>query len=143
MKLPKWVNTPIILGVVVLGLLVLALLTPLVVAILANSAPPLECPCRTTQGGSRCPYRSSRLCRSSRRLGGLYYTSRSFQLTREAQNETQKHANETSRLNAQTLALTERGQITDRYAKAVEMLGKNLRGRRLRPWSHHARQSRL
>jgi hypothetical protein len=56
-------------------------------------------------------------------LGGLYYTSRSFQLSREAQIEAQKHANETSRRNAETLALTERGQTTDRYAKAVQMLG--------------------
>jgi hypothetical protein len=58
-------------------------------------------------------------------LGGLYYTSRSFQLSREAQMEAQKHANETSRRNAETLALTERGQTTDRYATAVQMLGSS------------------
>jgi hypothetical protein len=56
-------------------------------------------------------------------LGGLYYTSRNFKLARDAQIAAQKQANETSGLSAQTLRLTERGQITDRYAKAVEMLG--------------------
>jgi hypothetical protein len=56
-------------------------------------------------------------------LGGLYYTSRTFRLSRSAQIEAQKHANETSRLSAETFRLNERGQITDRYAKAVEMLG--------------------
>jgi Pentapeptide repeats (8 copies) len=60
-------------------------------------------------------------------LGGLYYTSRTFRLSRDAQIEAQKHANETSRLNAETLRLNERGQITDRYSKAVEMLGSSSR----------------
>lgn len=60
-------------------------------------------------------------------LGGLYYTGRTFRLSRDAQIDAQKHANETSRLNAETLRLNERGQITDRYAKAVEMLGSQSR----------------
>src|SRR5262249_32427222 len=38
-------------------------------------------------------------------LGGLYYTSRTFEITRKAQVANQSHANETSRLNAETLRL--------------------------------------
>jgi Pentapeptide repeats (8 copies) len=56
-------------------------------------------------------------------LGGLYYTSGTFRLSRDAQIAARKYADETFRLSASTLRLSERGQITDRYAKAVEMLG--------------------
>jgi len=56
-------------------------------------------------------------------LGGLYYTSGTFRLSRDAQIAARKYADETLRLSTSTLHLTERGQITDRYAKAVEMLG--------------------
>lgn len=56
-------------------------------------------------------------------LGGLYYTSRTFRLSRDAQTDARKYADKTSRLSAETLHLNERGQITDRYSKAVEMLG--------------------
>jgi hypothetical protein len=56
-------------------------------------------------------------------LGGLYYTSGTFRLSRDAQIAARKYADETFRLSTSTLHLNERGQITDRYAKAVEMLG--------------------
>src|ERR1700730_10296204 len=56
-------------------------------------------------------------------LGGLYYTARTFRVSRDAPIDSSKYADETSRLSAQTLHLNERGQITDRYSKAVEMLG--------------------
>jgi hypothetical protein len=56
-------------------------------------------------------------------IGGLYYTARTFRVSRDAQIDARNYANETSRLSAQTLRLNERGQITDRYSKAVEMLG--------------------
>jgi hypothetical protein len=58
-------------------------------------------------------------------LGGLYYTSSTFRLSRDAQIAARKYADETFRLSASTLHLNERGQITDRYAKAVEMLGNS------------------
>lgn len=56
-------------------------------------------------------------------LGGLYYTSRTVRVSREAQNSANTYASETSRLSQQTLDLSERGQITDRYSKAVAQLG--------------------
>jgi hypothetical protein len=56
-------------------------------------------------------------------LGGLYYTARTYRISRDAQIDARKYADETSRLSAETLHLNERGQITDRYSKAVEMLG--------------------
>jgi hypothetical protein len=56
-------------------------------------------------------------------IGGLYYTSRTFRLSRDAQIAARKYAEETTRLGVDTLHLSERGQITDRYSKAVEMLG--------------------
>jgi Pentapeptide repeats (8 copies) len=56
-------------------------------------------------------------------IGGLYYTSRTFRLSRDAQIAARQYADETTRLSVETLRLSERGQITDRYSKAVEMLG--------------------
>jgi hypothetical protein len=56
-------------------------------------------------------------------LGGLYYTSKTFKVGRDAQIAAGDYANQTSRLGQETLALTERGQITDRYSKAVDQLG--------------------
>lgn len=56
-------------------------------------------------------------------LGGLYYTSRNFELSRKAQITAQENANEASHRSAEALGLSERGQITDRYSKSVEMLG--------------------
>jgi hypothetical protein len=58
-------------------------------------------------------------------LGGLYYTGRAFRVSRDAQADARKYADETSRLSAQTLHLNERGQTTDRYSKAVDMLGSS------------------
>lgn len=49
-------------------------------------------------------------------LGGLYYTDRTFHQSRVV------HA-DAARTAAQTLKLGEKGQLTDRYAKGVEMLG--------------------
>jgi hypothetical protein len=90
---------------------------PLVVAILADPAPTLECSCRRHKAAADVRTGVVTFIAVLGGLGGLYYTSRSFQLSREAQIEAQKHANETSRRNAETLALTElteRGQTTDR-----------------------------
>jgi Pentapeptide repeats (8 copies) len=56
-------------------------------------------------------------------LGGLYYTARTFRVSRDAQIDARKYADVTARMSAKTVDLNERGQITDRYAKAVEMLG--------------------
>src|SRR5215510_15089609 len=38
-------------------------------------------------------------------LGGLYYTSRTFRLSRDAQTDARKYADKTSRLSAETLHL--------------------------------------
>lgn len=51
------------------------------------------------------------------------YTAGSFRLNRTAQEETSRRAQETASHSAETLRLMEKGQITDRYSKAVEMLG--------------------
>jgi hypothetical protein len=56
-------------------------------------------------------------------LGGLYYTARAFRVSRDAQIDARNYADKTARMSAKTVDLNERGQITDRYAKAVEMLG--------------------
>jgi Pentapeptide repeats (8 copies) len=56
-------------------------------------------------------------------LGGLYYTSRTFRVGRDAQISASKYASETLRLSQETLRQSERGRITDRYSKAVEQLG--------------------
>jgi hypothetical protein len=46
--------------------------------------------------------------------GALFYTARNFTLSRR-----------TVELSQQTLALTERGQVTDRYTRAIEQLGSD------------------
>jgi len=56
-------------------------------------------------------------------LGGLYYTSRTFRVSREAQISASDYASQTLRLSQETLRQSERGRITDRYSKAVEQLG--------------------
>lgn len=56
-------------------------------------------------------------------LGGLYYTSKTFRASREAQDSASKTASEAAQLSQETFSLSERGQITDRYSKAVEQLG--------------------
>ena len=56
-------------------------------------------------------------------LGGLVFTGMSFRLSSRTQAETNRHAMENLRNATQAFELTRRGQITDRYAKAVEMLG--------------------
>jgi hypothetical protein len=59
-------------------------------------------------------------------IAGLYYTSRTVRLSREAQTSANRYANETSRLGQQTLALSEQGQITDRYSKRSSTWGARL-----------------
>jgi hypothetical protein len=44
-------------------------------------------------------------------------------VSRDAQIDARNYADKTARMSAKTVDLNERGQITDRYAKAVEMLG--------------------
>jgi hypothetical protein len=56
-------------------------------------------------------------------LGGLYYTSNTVRVSRAAQISASNYANETLRLTQATLLLSERGQITDRYSRAVDQLG--------------------
>jgi hypothetical protein len=56
-------------------------------------------------------------------LVGLYYTSKTVRVSRDAQISASKYANETSRLTQETLLLSGRGQITDRYSRAVDQLG--------------------
>jgi Pentapeptide repeats (8 copies) len=52
-------------------------------------------------------------------LGGLYYTAMTYRFANDK-------GQETAALTAGTLRLNERGQITDRYAKAIEMLGSSI-----------------
>jgi len=56
-------------------------------------------------------------------LGGLVFTGMSFRLSSRTQAETNRHAVTNLKNATKALRLTQRGQITDRYAKAVEMLG--------------------
>ena len=49
-------------------------------------------------------------------LVGLYFTAKTFRASRDAQIAASNYANE-------TLRLSERGEITDRYLRAVEQLG--------------------
>jgi Pentapeptide repeats (8 copies) len=49
-------------------------------------------------------------------LGGLYYTGRTFRLSKDAQIAERDYSQK-------TLRLSEEGQITDRYSKAVDQLG--------------------
>ncbi len=56
-------------------------------------------------------------------LGGLVFTGKSFRLSSQTQAETNRRAVENLVNATEALRLTERGQITDRYAKAVELLG--------------------
>jgi hypothetical protein len=51
-------------------------------------------------------------------LGGLYYTGRTFRLSRDAQAATNANT-------SKTLHLTEQGQITDRFTKAIDQLGSD------------------
>jgi hypothetical protein len=56
-------------------------------------------------------------------IGGLYYTANSFFLSQKTQKEASIRAQETASHSAETLRLMEKGQITDRYSRAVDMLG--------------------
>lgn len=56
-------------------------------------------------------------------MGGLYYTANSFSLSRETQKAARERDQATAINTAETLRLAENGQITDRYSRAVEMLG--------------------
>jgi Pentapeptide repeats (8 copies) len=124
MKRPKWVkNTAVVIGAGVLGAVILAWLALLLLPSWLTQHPHLSAPAERHKAAADARTGVVAFIAFLGGLGGLYYTSRSFQLTRESQLRAQEHANETSRLSADTFRLTERGQITDRYAKAVEMLG--------------------
>jgi hypothetical protein len=56
-------------------------------------------------------------------LGGLYFTSRTYRLSKDAQIADREYSNQTFRLSQETLRLSEEGQITDRYSKAVDQIG--------------------
>lgn len=122
MKLPKWGKNAILIGAVALGVVALALLTIWLLPAWLTQHPRLNGPERH-KAAADARTGVIALAGVLGALGGLYYTSRSFRLARDAQIAAQRQANETSSLSAKTLQLTERGQITDRYSKAVEMLG--------------------
>jgi Pentapeptide repeats (8 copies) len=50
--------------------------------------------------------------------GALFYTARNFALSRQ-------QAHDTAEAEGRTLQLTEQGQVTDRYTKAIEQLGSD------------------
>jgi uncharacterized protein YjbI with pentapeptide repeats len=55
--------------------------------------------------------------------GALIFTARNFTLSRRALELSQRTFEENSELSRRTLELTEQGQVTDRYTKAIEQLG--------------------
>lgn len=119
----KQVKAAALAGAVVLGVVVLGVLAVWLVPSWLTQHPPLANPSSQNKAVADARTGVIAFLAVLGGLGGLYYTSRTFRLSRDEQIDAQKHANETSRLNAETLRLNERGQITDRYSKAVEMLG--------------------
>jgi Pentapeptide repeats (8 copies) len=57
--------------------------------------------------------------------GALIYTARNFTLSRRQLELSQQAMEFTERGQRRTLELTEQGQVTDRYTKAIEQLGSN------------------
>jgi hypothetical protein len=56
-------------------------------------------------------------------FGALVFTARNFALQRRSLELSQKTFQESAVLARRTLELTEQGQVTDRYTKAIEQLG--------------------
>ena len=57
--------------------------------------------------------------------GALIYTARNFTLSRRQLELSQQAMELTEQRQRRTLELTEQGQVTDRYTKAIEQLGSN------------------
>ena len=57
--------------------------------------------------------------------GALYFTARNFVLSRHTLELSQRTLEENSQLSRRALELTEQGQVTDRYIKAIEQLGSD------------------
>lgn len=58
-------------------------------------------------------------------FGALLFTARNFALQRRSLELSQRTFEENAELARRTLELTEQGQVTDRYTKAIEQLGSD------------------
>ena len=122
--MPKPTKTVMSVGAAILAVIVLGALAVWLLPSWLTQSPRLASPSEREKAVADALYLGSySVPRTTRGLGGLYDTARTFRVSRDAQIDARKYADETARMSAKTVDLNERGQITDRYAKAVQMLG--------------------
>jgi uncharacterized protein YjbI with pentapeptide repeats len=130
-----WVAPSVILALV----LVWAVLWPLTDALAAHDISSISGPARAGHIQSAREAARTQLLTLGAGIfaaGALFYTGRNFTLSRQQMDQarrqfteqmelSRKSAQDSAEAERRTLELTESGQVTDRYTKAIEQLGSN------------------